>query len=123
VRDRRTRSLHLSSEDVDPREVTLVANPGLVETPGIFLVVQELLRAELRWTFERHTVFAFARPLAVQIGVAHGVRARHVVSRFVCASAWRVSPRDTRGTDAAIAIAPAVIVVAIRLLMPLIPRR
>ena len=37
---------------------------------AVFLVGQKLSRAELRRPFERHAVFSFARPLALEIGIA-----------------------------------------------------
>src|SRR6188474_3144138 len=70
MRNRRVRRIDFPREDVHACEVTLVTDPYLVEALGILLVGQEGPRAVLLWTLEGHTVFAFARPLSLQFGIA-----------------------------------------------------
>ena len=83
-------ALDFAGEHVDAREITLVADPDVVEPLGILLVGQEGPRAVLRWPLERHAVFTFARPLALQIrDRPTACAALHVDSRFGCASAAR----------------------------------
>ena len=63
-------AVHAAGQDVDGREVLLVADADVLEALRVLLVGQELPRAVLRGPLERHAVLAFARPLALQIGVA-----------------------------------------------------
>ena len=70
MRDRRIRRVHLAGQHIDRRQIPLVTVPDFFEPLGILVVGQELSRAELRRPLEGHTVFAFTRPLALQIGVA-----------------------------------------------------
>ena len=70
MRDRRIRRVHFAGEDVDGREIAFVAHADLFDALSILRVGQELSRAELSRSFERHTVLAFTRPLALEIGVA-----------------------------------------------------
>jgi hypothetical protein len=70
MRDRRIRPFDVAGKHVDPRQVTLVADPDIFEPLGVFGVGEELLRAELERPLERHPVFTFGGPLALEIRVA-----------------------------------------------------
>ena len=63
-------ALHAAGQDVDGREVLLVADADVLHALRVLLVGQELPRAVLRGPLERHAVLALGRPLAMQVGVA-----------------------------------------------------
>ena len=70
VRNRGGRALHAAGQDVDGREVLLIADADVLHALRVLLVGQELPRAVLRGPLERHAVLALGRPLTLQIGVA-----------------------------------------------------
>jgi hypothetical protein len=70
MRDGRIGPFDLTGEHIDPRQIALVAAPDIIEPLGIFDVGEELSRAELDRPLQRHAVFTFCRPLALQIRVA-----------------------------------------------------
>ena len=70
MRDRRIGPFDFAGEHVDPRQIALVADPDVIEPLGVFRVAEELPRAELGRPLQRHAVFTFRRPLALQIRVA-----------------------------------------------------
>ena len=82
VRNRGGRALHAAGQDVDGREVLLIADADVLHALRVLLVGQELPRAVLRGPLERHAVLAFGRPLAMQIGVAPRRARRATPCRF-----------------------------------------
>ena len=117
MRDRRIRRVHLAGQHIDRRQIPLVTDPDLFEPLGILVVGQELSRAELRRPLEGHTVFAFTRPLALEIRVAPR-RPLDPLSPPVCVPAARCAMRcaDTTNTNRLTRIPKA-----IRLLMSSLP--
>ena len=70
MRDRRIRPVHLARKDIDPGQIALVTDADVLEPLGVFRVGEELPRAELCRPLQRHAVFTFCRPLALQIRLA-----------------------------------------------------